>query len=71
MLHLELSGRVGRAYSIETSTNLLSWTLLTSGAALNGVLQVADTNAVTGSYKFYRALLQGVGPTSTQPVAQH
>jgi hypothetical protein len=53
-LHLDCTGEPDAPNRIETSTNLSTWTTLTTvNANTNGVFQYDDTSA-SGSQKFYR-----------------
>jgi len=55
---LTLSGDAGSPCTIEYSTNLSSgaaWTALTNCTLFGGSMQVVDSNATPGSFRFYRA----------------
>jgi uncharacterized repeat protein (TIGR03803 family) len=45
-------------FIIQTSTNLLNWTNLTTAVAHQGIVSFSDTNSVSGAHRFYRALDQ-------------
>ncbi len=55
---LTLTGQAGQLYVIQASTNLTSWTSIsTNSASVEGVLQFTDTNAASFKNRYYRAYL--------------
>lgn len=56
-MQLELTGNPGRSYSVQTSPDLRTWTVLGLPLSANGSMRVSDTNALTLPQRFYRALL--------------
>jgi hypothetical protein len=57
MLRLTVLGEVGANYGIETSTNVLNWTLWTNQTATNGTMSILDSATTNHLQKFYRAIL--------------
>jgi len=51
-----LLGEPGRTYTIQASTNLVTWTTLTNFVSTTGTNQFADATASNLSQRFYRAL---------------
>jgi hypothetical protein len=51
-----LIGGVGVRYDLETSSDLGSWTAWTSLTCTNRTMTLTDTNVITGSGRFYRAV---------------
>jgi hypothetical protein len=45
-------------YEVQTSSNLLLWVHLATYLAINGTLNLVDTNLPTGSTRFYRVVTQ-------------
>jgi len=43
-------------YMIETSSDLVNWSPLTSIVAADGIIQLVDTSAPNAAYRFYRAV---------------
>lgn len=55
---LTLTGQVGQVYVIQASTNLTTWTAIsTNSASVEGTLQFTDTNASSFNKRYYRAYL--------------
>ncbi len=55
---LTLTGQAGQLYVIMASTNLATWTPVSTNAApLDGVLEFTDTNSVHFRQRYYRAVL--------------
>lgn len=54
-LRLSLSGEPGVTYSIQTSTNLTTWTPLLQVLNTNGICPVTDPTPATAARRFYRA----------------
>jgi hypothetical protein len=54
-----LTGIPSRIYEIQSSSNLLNWSVLATlqNSNLNGVLQFSDTGATNLDHRFYRARL--------------
>jgi hypothetical protein len=57
LFHLEMKGLPNRNHIIQVSTDLVTWVSLTTNRVTNGVLEFTDTNLVSSSARFYRALL--------------
>ena len=55
----------GRNYTLQASTNLISWTTLMNFTATNSPIILLDTNASSFTLRFYR-----IGPLSSVPVMQ-
>jgi len=53
---LTFEAAANRTYRIEASTDLVSWTTLTTMPAPNGKLQFVDPEATNFSQRFYRAV---------------
>lgn len=53
---LPLSGLAGRSYLLQTSTNLVDWTALTTNVAPAGVFELTDPSPSNAPYRFYRAV---------------
>jgi glucose/arabinose dehydrogenase len=56
-LHWQLSGDPTRTYLVEGSTNLATWTSVTTVRPATGVAEFDDASAATLRYRFYRAVL--------------
>jgi hypothetical protein len=58
VIHLELLGASGRAYVLQTATNLPSpqWTALQTNVAANGILEFDDPSA-SAPFRLYRAMV--------------
>jgi hypothetical protein len=56
-MHLELTGTTGRAYVVQSATNLVSpqWIPLTTNTDVTGVLRFDDVSASNFPDQFYRA----------------
>jgi hypothetical protein len=52
----QLFGQISNTFTIEVSTNLPTWTALTSFVATNVPMGVVDSDATGSPVKFYRAL---------------
>jgi len=52
-----LSGEMGRAYRIDTSTNLLDWLTLGTVSLTNSTQAFADTNALGFERRYYRGVV--------------
>jgi hypothetical protein len=57
LFHLKMTGLANRNHIIQDSSDLVSWVSLTTNRATNGELEFTDTNLVSSSARFYRALL--------------
>jgi hypothetical protein len=55
---LTVSGQIGQAYTLQTSTNLRSWTSLLIFTCTNSPVSIVDPTAKNFSHRFYR-LVQG------------
>lgn len=55
-IFLNVAGQVNQQYVIQTSTDLVHWQNLSSGAAQNGVLRISPGPLSTGA-QFYRAVV--------------
>lgn len=64
---LYLSGASGSNYVIEASTDLIQWSPLFSGTAINNQLLFTDTSAENDSARFYRARLGVNKPFQVRP----
>ncbi|HEY9174131.1 MAG TPA: IPT/TIG domain-containing protein, partial [Verrucomicrobiae bacterium] len=53
-----LSGEAGRAYTVQVSTNLAQWSVLTNVTGALTPVTIRDPNAGSHPRRFYRALLQ-------------
>jgi uncharacterized repeat protein (TIGR03803 family) len=53
---LQLIGVAGGNYVLQESSDLLNWTPLLTNDALNGFLNLSDTNAGTFDHRFYRSV---------------
>ncbi len=53
---LTVYGDAGRSYTVQASTNLVDWTLVTTLVNPNGTMTVVDPAATNFSYRFYRAV---------------
>jgi hypothetical protein len=49
---------VGRLYTIEGSTNLVTWTTVTTLENTSGNLQFVDPEATTSNSRFYRVVFE-------------
>lgn len=59
IVNLTLSGEAGATYVIQASTNLSSWTpISTNTAAADGFINYTDTNSPSFNTRFYRAVRQ-------------
>jgi uncharacterized repeat protein (TIGR02543 family) len=54
-LSLTLAGEIGVSYAIEVSSDLITWTTLTTLTATNGTLNFNDAEAKNFGQRFYRA----------------
>jgi hypothetical protein len=54
-MQFTLAGDSGVTFSIETSTDLRTWTVLTNMLNLTGNIQFTDPNPADGLARFYRA----------------
>jgi PKD repeat protein len=54
---LDLSAQAGRSYELESSTNLLDWTSLTTIVATNTITTVRDAESPAFKQRFYRVRL--------------
>jgi hypothetical protein len=54
---LRVNGRAGLNFSIQTSSNLKTWTTLITTNAPTGTLDYTDMNVVTAGPRYYRALI--------------
>ena len=54
--HFTLVSDPGLACGLQRSTNLSSWEEFLAVTNVTGELQITDTNAVSTSYRFYRAV---------------
>jgi hypothetical protein len=59
---LLLSGQLGKAYAIETSSNLVDWVSLAVLTNVAGLMQIEDPKMATATHRFYRALLAPESP---------
>ncbi len=57
-MKLRVLGPTGGDYVIESSTDLQTWTPLTTNSFFNATVDYTDTTAPTFSHRFYRALLE-------------
>jgi hypothetical protein len=55
LAQLTLRGQPGQAYFLETSTDLIHWQVLESGALPNARLVFVDKTAIGSDRRFYRA----------------
>ncbi len=55
-VQLNLSGIAGLSYTLQASTNLADWTLVTTLMNTNGTMTVVDPAATNFNYRFYRAV---------------
>ena len=53
-----LIGGIGFRYDLETSSDLGSWAPWTSLTCTNRTMTLTDTNVITGSKRFYRAVMR-------------
>src|SRR5438552_5263667 len=51
-----LLGEPGHAYTIQLSTNLVNWTVLTNFVSATGTNQFSDSSAPNFSGRFYRSV---------------
>jgi hypothetical protein len=58
LFHLEMKGLPNRSHIIQASTDLVTWVSLATNSVTNGVLEFTETNLISSSARFYRALLQ-------------
>lgn len=56
---LKVTGQPGVPYVIEASTDLNSWTTVSTNSSVTGTFQYSDQNAGSHPFQFYRAR---VGP---------
>jgi hypothetical protein len=54
--YLRVSGAAGRSYSIQSSTDLDSWTVVGTRATSTGIFDFTHTRPQTGNVQFYRVL---------------
>jgi hypothetical protein len=54
---LRLAGKVGRTYSVQASSDLVTWTSLHTQVALEPVIEFLDTTAGDHVHRFYRGRL--------------
>jgi len=54
-LIMSFTGYDGHAYVIETSSNLVDWTAISTNSPLDGTLEI--TNSATSGQQFYRSVL--------------
>ncbi len=57
-VQLALVGELGRHYTIDVSTNLISWSVLTNFTSASDTSPIADTGAATEPERFYRARVE-------------
>jgi hypothetical protein len=57
-LDLKLEGLCGFSYGVDFSTDLVSWSRLTTFVSTNAVMFFRDAAATNSSRRFYRALMQ-------------
>jgi Immunoglobulin domain len=55
---IQLSGPAGSNYVIQASTDLQSWTPISTNSAPSGTVSYTDTSAKTNVFRFYRARVQ-------------
>jgi hypothetical protein len=55
--YLTLYGQTNQVYTVQTSTNLLSWDNLSTATAVNGYLRITDSTGFTNGFLFYRAVV--------------
>jgi len=55
-LHFALTGEAGRSYTIQASTDLVTWAALTNFVSTTGTNQVTDPEAPNLDRRFYRAV---------------
>lgn len=68
-----ITGETARAYTVQASTNLVSWTELAQVSSTNTIAQFSDGAAKTLPRRFYRALLvpkDAVPLITLQPLSQ-
>jgi hypothetical protein len=54
---VELEGQPNQQYDLQVSSDLISWTTLSSSVAVDGFAQFVDSSAPTDGAKFYRAVV--------------
>jgi len=57
-VQLALVGELGRHYSIDVSTNLVSWSYLKSFTSIADTSLIVDTGAATQPQRFYRVRVE-------------
>ena len=57
-VQLALVGELGRHYTIDVSTNLISWSVLTNFTSTGGTSPIVDTGAAAEPERFYRARVE-------------
>jgi len=55
-MELTFSSADDGSYTIETSTDLVNWSPLTTVVATDGVIKITDTSSPNFPYRFYRAV---------------
>jgi hypothetical protein len=56
-LQIQFTGADGYAYAIQTSSNLLDWTSVTTNYPINGTFIFSENQTTDSSLRFYRSLL--------------
>lgn len=56
-VQLSIRGRIGDAYEVDSSTNLLDWTVLLAYTNGIGSMTITDSAATNASRRFYRAVV--------------
>jgi len=56
-LQIQFTGADGYAYAVQTSSNLLNWTTISTNYPSNGVFSVVSTLSPAFSPRFYRSAL--------------
>ncbi len=57
LFHMKMTGLSNRNHIIQASTDLVTWVSLTTNSVTNGQLDFTDTNPISSSARFYRALV--------------
>jgi hypothetical protein len=57
-LKVGIEGELGCCYTVEGSTDLVTWTLVATGANTNGNLQFVDPEAEASNRRFYRVMFE-------------
>jgi hypothetical protein len=53
---LKLSGEIGRTYFVEVTSDLKTWTLLTTFVSENTSTEMTDPETTNSKQRFYRAV---------------